>query len=168
MTDLDDQLLLQVELRGRNEAMRLVKGGLHPFNAYAARDEQGVMRHGHGRQVEHRPISVATADVVLKAELVQIAEVLRGRVFPLVSVHPATASKVGLLYALADIVGAETMRDWSPLWETLRQGDYKGAASELLNCNWDKYYGSTPDKRRRILDLVLGIMDTPGTEQVRQ
>lgn len=157
MPDLDDQGLLQVELRGRNEAMRLVKG-LHPFTAYASRDEQGVMRHGHGRQVEHRPISLATADVALKAELVQISQVLRGRVFPLVAVHPEAEAKVGLLYALADIVGAETMRDWAPLWEALRRGDYRSAASELLNCNWDKYYGSTPDKRRRILDLVLGIM----------
>jgi hypothetical protein len=160
MTDFDDQQLLQVELRGRNEAMNLVKG-LLPFKAFAERDELGVMRHGHGRQVEHRPISPSVADVVLKAELVQVADTLRGRIFPLVAVHPQAANKVGTLYALADIVGAETMRDWAPLWEALRKADYRGAASELLNCNWDKYYGSTPDKRRKILDLVWRMGDPP-------
>ena len=158
--DADDRDLNQAEHAGRIDAARRLKA-LFPRAEFAARDDIGVMRLGWGRAVEHRPTSESTAEFALKADLVTISTVLRAQIFPLVSVHPEAKSKIGALYALADIVGAETMRDWSPLWEAMRRADYKAAASELMCCNWDQYYGSAPDKRRRIMELVLSIMDPP-------
>lgn len=151
-----------IELRGRREAMRLVKG-LFPFIEYAARDENQVLRHGHGRQIEHRRMSSSVADVVLNDELMRISDCLHGRIVHMVVTRPESAAKVGILFALADITGPEVLRDWAPLWDALRRGDDRGAAGELLNANWDRYYGSTPEKRRKILDLVLQIMPGDAT-----
>ncbi|WP_202841993.1 hypothetical protein [Luteimonas saliphila] len=156
MTDLDDHSLLLAEVRAGRRAIDIVQE-LFPFQPTAKPDEVGILRLGHGRPIQRRPVSTATALHWLKSDMVHVQQVLRGRVFELLALHPEASDRLPYLYAVGDLLDAETLRDANPLWDAMRKGDWRTAATELMACQWDRYYGSTAEKRRAVIGLVMAI-----------
>ena len=162
MTDLDDNVLLLAENRAARKAVALVQN-LHPFNATAHRDEVGILRVGHGRAIERRPVTASTAMHWLRADMVEVQRTLRGRVFELLALHPDAEPRLAPIYAVADLLGADVVRDSAPLWDAMRRGDWRQAATELLLCQWDRWYGTSDEKRRAVIGLVTAIAAPEGT-----
>lgn len=156
MTDLDDRVLLLAETRAARKAITLVQA-LHPFNATAHRDEVGILRVGHGRPVERRAVSEATALHWLRSDMVEVQRTLRVRVFELLALQPEAELRLPQIYAVADMLGAEMVRDAAPLWAAMRRADWRAAATELLLCQWDRWYGASDEKRRAVIGLVTAV-----------
>lgn len=156
VTDLDDQGLRMLEVRARRATVNLLRS-LFPLQTLPHKDEAGTLRHGFGRPIEKRPITERVASMALTEEILQTQTILRGRVFELVAVHPQAEDKLPYLYAIGDLLGAEQLRGWSALWTAMRQGDWLQVGTELMVCQWDKYYGAIPEKRRAVFALIMAI-----------
>jgi hypothetical protein len=158
---MDDGVLLMAETRAARKAIVLVQS-LHPFRATASRDEVGILRIGHGRAVERRPVSEATALHWLKSDMVEVQRTLRARVFDLLALQPEAEARLPQIYAVADLLGADMVRDAAPLWAALRRADWRAAATELLLCQWDRWYGTSDEKRRAVIGLVTAVAAPEG------
>lgn len=160
MMDLDEVHLAQMELRTRKKTSQVLHG-LFPFTGTPHRDATGTLRLGFGRPIERRPITMQAADLVLTQEIINTQQVLRGRVFELVATHPEAEDRLPYIYAAADILGAETLRDWDGLWASMRNGDWEGAAAELGLVNWSTHIETTKDTQRALWTVInrlqLGI-----------
>ena len=154
--DLDDQGLRMIEVRARRATVNLLRS-LFPLQPLPHKDDTGTLRHGFGRPIEKRPITERVASMALTEEILQAQNILRGRVFELVAVHPQAEAKLPYLYAIGDLLGAEKLRDWSALWSAMRQGDWTRAGTELMVCQWDRYYGASDEKRRAVFALIMAI-----------
>ena len=81
---------------------------------------------------------------------------------PRLSLIVARARKVGvelpICHAVADLLGADVVRDSAPLWDAMRRGDWREVAKELFLCQWDRWYGTSDEKRRAVIDLVTSIV----------
>ncbi|KWV17147.1 hypothetical protein [Xanthomonas translucens] len=156
MPDLDDAALATSEKVACEKAVELLKEcwAMRPL---PGRDGNRVLRHGYGRPIEVRPQSRKVAAAALLDDVEWSQGVLRGRVFELLAVHPEAQPKLPYIYALADILGPERMRDWGELWAVIRRGDWEAAVAELLVCNWDTLYGANANDRRAVVKLVLGL-----------
>lgn len=163
MTDLDDASLLQVELRARHATQALLRR-LFPMQEYPAKDAAGVLRHGYGRPIDQRPMTVRAAAFVLAEQVIHAQNILRARVFELIATHPEVEPKLPPLYAIGDILGAERLRDWTALWDAMRRGAWPAVGIELMTAQWDRYVGASEDKRRAVFELILKI-STPGPLQ---
>lgn len=160
MTDLDDQGLQRMEARARHRVIEILSQ-LFPLRPYPGKDEAGIVRHGHGRPIESRPMSDRTARFALADDVHHTQSILRGRIFELVAVHPEAESKLPALYAIGDILGPERMRDWADLWSAMRRLDWPGVGVELMTCQWDRFLGASLDKKRAVMSLVLQITAPP-------
>lgn len=154
--DLDDQTLLLAESRAGRRAFQLLTD-LFPMQELPGEDEAGTLRLGYGRPVMKRALSKSTAVHWLRADVVLAQQTLRGRVFELLALHPDAESRLPFIYAIGDILGAEILRDWSQLWDAMRRGDWQQVAVELLTAQWDRFYGSSADKRRAVIGLAMSV-----------
>lgn len=170
MVDLDDYELNRAEMAARLTAEDLIRR-VYPFTAYPRKDSLGVVRHGYGRPIEKRPMTTRVADLALREELIRTSAVLRGRVFELKATHPEVPDgRIAVLYAIADILGPEETRDWSPLWEALRRLDWPQVVQELLTCHLFKLMSETPDHKRSVSELIVMLLtgDIPDAGALRE
>lgn len=158
MTDLDDQQLLEVEARARRPTHAVLKQ-IWPLHRRPTPDETGTVRLGFGRAIERRDVTDRAADLELMEDVIRVQAVLRGEVFHLLALNPDAEPRLPFVYAVADILGADTVRDASPLWAAMRAGDWRRAGQELMLCQWDRYLGASDDKRRAAFDLILNISE---------
>lgn len=154
--DLDDQVLRMIEVRARRRTVDLLRS-LFPMQALPNKDDTGTMRHGFGRPIERRPITERVASMALTEEVLHTQDVLRGRVFELLAVHPQAEPKLPYLYAIGDILGSDKLRDWTALWSAMRREDWVQVGTELMVCQWDRYYGASDEKRRAVFSLIMAI-----------
>lgn len=156
MPDLNDAYVAQVELRTRRRAEELMHG-LFPFDPKPRRDLLGILRLGFGRPVEKRGQSLRIANLALTEEIMQTQQVLHGRVVELLAFQSGAETRLPYLYAVADILGAEQMRDWKAIWDAAKRGDWATVGSEVLVGNWDALYGAEPKDRRAVTKLVMDM-----------
>jgi len=153
MPDLDDQRLQEVEAVAHGEAMELLRS-IHAMQPYPKVDAAGIERHGFGRPIRKRPLTEYAASVALSEDVKTTVAMLRGRVFELVAVHPEATSRLKYLYAIADLLGAEKVKDWAQLWDCLRRQDWDGAAVELLTAQWDRLFACDTVSKRHVMRLI--------------
>lgn len=154
--ELTDAYVAQVELRTRRRTAELMYG-MFPTDAKPRRDAVGILRLGVGRPIERRGQSPRVANLVLTEEIMQTQQVLHGRVVELLAYQSGAESRLPYLYAVADILGAETMRDWKEIWDAAKRGDWATVGSEVLVGNWDAHYGAEPRDRRAVTRLVMDM-----------
>lgn len=153
MVDLDDHQLQEIETVAHGEAMELLRS-IHALQPYPKIDAAGIERHGFGRPIRKRPISEYAASVALSEDVKATVAILRGRVFELVAVHPEATSRLKYLYAVADLLGAEKVKDWAALWDALRRQDWDGAAIELMSAHWERLFAGDSVSKRHVVRLI--------------
>lgn len=153
MADLDDQQLQEIETVAHAEAMELLRG-IHALQPFPKLDALGIERHGFGRPIRRRPINEYAASVALSEDVKSTVAALRGRVFELIAVHPEAVSRLKYLYAIADLLGTEKIKDWTALWDALRRQDWDAAAVELLTAQWDRLFACDSLSKRNVMRLV--------------
>ena len=154
--DADDRAFAHQERLARIAAQHIVQD-LHGFSATPFRDDAGVLRLGHGRAVEVRPQVRAAADVQLMHEMNHTVDTLRAQIQPLVELHPEVLDRLAIIYALADLMGAETMRDFTPFWESLRKGDWNTAGVKLMSSAWERWLGKNMQMREKVFALIVAL-----------
>lgn len=159
MPDLDDLELNRTELAACEKAEVLMKR-LYPHQPFPKRDTQQILRHGYGRKIEQSPQSVVVAELVLREDLAATAAVLRGRVFELKAANPNISDdRIGVLYALADMLGPTLTRDWGPLWMALRRNDWAEVLRELLDCHLVRMAAETQEHKKQITELIVMLYE---------
>lgn len=161
MTDLDDRGLQMMEGRARVRVLDLLRQ-MFPLRTLPKRDEAGILRVGYGRSIEERGMSERVARFALADDVQRTQAILRGRVFEVVAVHPEAEAKLPAIYAIGDILGPERMRDWTALWTAMRRLDWPAVGVELMTCQWDRYLGASPEKKRAVFSLILQVVTPPG------
>lgn len=154
--DLDDRAFAHQERLARIAAQRIVQD-LHGFHPTPTRDDAGVLRLGHGRAIEVRPQSPGAADWQLMHEMSHTVAMLRGQLLPLVELHPEVLDRLAIIYALADLMGPETMRDFNPFWESLRKGDWNSAGVTLISVQWERWLGKNMETRNKVFRLIVAL-----------
>lgn len=127
---------------------------LFAFNPFPKSDAAGILRHGIGRPIEKRPMPKEVADVALAHDVRTTQVVLRRRIFELMARHPDFEPRLPYLYALADIMGPEKMKEWSKFWTLLNSRDLEGASAELFVANWDRLLGTNEAVRRAVFRII--------------
>ncbi|WP_115513032.1 MULTISPECIES: hypothetical protein [Xanthomonas] len=160
MPDLDDERLAAVETEAMARTMVLLKS-LFTFDRFPKKDSMGIVRHGHGRPIERRAMTEEVAEFALSNDVQAAQACLRARIFELIVVHPEAVPRLPYIYALADILEPERMREWSPLWSAMRRGDWNAVGVELMTCHWDRYYGESTEKRRAVMQIIMDLARGP-------
>ncbi|MCF8809660.1 hypothetical protein KIP31_10055 [Xanthomonas campestris pv. campestris] len=121
--DLDDATLLAAERQSLDEAVVLLQE-CWGRTCRPRRDARNVLRLGYGRAIETREQSERVATMELTEDVMEAQETLRGRFFELLAVHPEMRPSLPYIIAIADIIGAELVRDATDLWAAARRGDW--------------------------------------------
>lgn len=151
-----EQSLTMAEARGTRMAEAIIKRHFEML-AFPKRDQHDVMRHGWNRPIELRAKSPKAADFELRDDLVNARRVLHHRVAMLMAKAPVSDYRLGVLYAVADLLGAEHVRDWEPLWRALERAAWATVMKELLACNWTGLVGTTERNKELFAELVMGL-----------
>lgn len=163
MVDHEAARLAQAELcalerRGKADAARHLVS-FWPFDATPRRGLDGVLRLGYGRPVEHNPQPEAVARMALNRDLDNVAAALARRIFVLKTAQPECGRKVGFLYAVADIIGVNAVRDWEDLWTAANAGDWQRVCLLLVALQWGAVDRDAVDRRMAAGNLIFGLRD---------
>lgn len=150
--------LRALERRAKCDAARHLVS-FWPFDATPRRGLDGVLRHGYGRAVEHNPQPEAVARMALNKDLDNVAKALARRIFVLKTAQPDCDRKVGFLYAVADILGVNAVRDWDDLWKAANAGDWQRVCLLLVALQWDAVDRNAIDRRMAAGNLIFGLRD---------
>lgn len=123
------------------------------------RGPDNVLRLGYGRAIERHPQHEDAARMALQRDIEHVSRVLAQRVFVLQMTQPACRSKIGYLYAVADIIGVERIRDWHELWQAAGRGDWHTVCLYLMALQWEAIEGSQVDRRMAAGRLIFGLRD---------
>jgi len=156
MPDLDDATLLDAERQSLGEAVALLQEvwGRSPR---PRRDNRNVLRLGYGRAIETRDQSERAATLELTEDCMEAQETLRGRFFELLAVHPEMRPSLPYIIAIADIIGAEDVRDSSDLWAAARRGDWMEFGSVIQEFRWERFNDATEQDSRAVSRLVMRL-----------
>lgn len=157
MPDLDDATLLLAERESLGEAVELLKE-VWGWTPRPRRDGRGVLRLGFGRAIEQRNKSDRAATLELTEDLMEAQEVLRGRFFELLAVHPEMRPSLPYIIAIADIMGAELVRDCSELWAAARRGEWLEFGAVIQDFRWEYFSMATERDKRAISRLVMRLV----------
>lgn len=146
-----------MESMASKAATRIIKG-FHGFYEYPRKDAAGQLRHGWGRPIERRAQPRTVADFAISTDMNRARQVLHFRVATLMVKSPVPEHKLATLYAIADIIEAEKLRDWGPLWEAMEQGAWSKVVRELLRCDMDRLLGGTDRSKDMFADLVMNLV----------
>lgn len=159
----DETSLAELEARATAPTATLLEQ-LFPFSPFPSKDAAGTLRHGIGRPIEKRPMPKEVAEMALAHDILVTQQALRGRVFELIARHPDFEARLPYLYALADIMGPDEMRNWNKFWTMLNARDLEGASAELIVANWDRLVGAN-EKSRKAVFLIINRLQNGATIQ---
>ena len=151
-----EQKLIAAEVRATRMAEAIIKRHFDML-AFPKPDQHNVLRHGWNRPIERRAKTLKAADFELRDDLVHARQLLHHRVAMLMATSPISEYRLSVIYAIADLLGAEHVRDWDPLWLALGRGAWSTVMKELLACNWNGLVGSTERNRELFSELVMGL-----------
>ena len=157
MPDLDDAGLLQAERESLDEAVELLKE-VWGLRRMPKRDGRGVMRLGYGRAIEHREQSDRAATLELTEDLMEAQGILRGRFFELLAVHPEMRPSLKYIIAIADIIGAEMVRDSAELWTAARRGEWLEFGAVIQEFRWEHFTDAVERDKRAVSRLVMRLV----------
>lgn len=130
-----------------------------PRAEFPRRGPDNVLRLGYGRDIERRPQTEDVARMALAADICRVSKTLERRVFVLLANQPGCQHKVGYLYAVADIIGVDRIRDWNELWTAAGRNDWHTVCLHLLALNWEALDGAQVDRRMAAGNLIFGLRD---------
>lgn len=130
-----------------------------PRTEFPRRGPDNVLRQGYGRAIERIPQPESVARMALEADIDRVSKTLERRVFMLMANQPGCSKKVGFLYAVADIIGVDRIRDWNELWTAAGRGDWQTVCLYLLALNWEALDGAQVDRRMAAGNLIFGLRD---------
>lgn len=130
-----------------------------PRAEFPRRGPDNVLRLGYGRAIERKPQPEDVARMALERDIEHVSKALERRVFVLQAAQPGCRSKVGYLYAVADIIGVERIRDWDELWSSACRGDWHTVCLYLVALQWDAVDGAQVDRRMAAGNLIFGLRD---------
>jgi len=130
-----------------------------PRAEFPRRGPDNVLRLGYGRDIERRPQHEDVARMALERDIEHVSRALERRVFVLQAAQPDCRRKVGYLYAVADIIGVERIRDWDDLWSLACRGDWQSVCLYLMALQWEAIDGAHVDRRIAAGNLIFGLRD---------
>lgn len=130
-----------------------------PRAEYPRRGPDNVLRLGYGRAIERKPQHEDVARMALERDIEYVSQALERRVFVLQSSQPRCENKVGYLYAVADIIGVERVRDWNELWQAAGRGEWQTVCLYLMALQWEAIDGAQVDRRMAAGNLIFGLRD---------
>ena len=130
-----------------------------PRAEFPRRGPDNVLRLGYGRAVERNAQPESVSRMALEADIDRVSKTLERRVFMLMANQPNCGKKVGFLYAVADIIGVDRIRDWNELWTAAGRGDWQTVCLYLLALNWEALDGAQVDRRMAAGNLIFGLRD---------
>lgn len=130
-----------------------------PRTAFPHRGPDRVLRLGYGRDIERRPQAEDVSRMALERDIEHVSRALEKRVFTLQVSQPGCRNKIGFLYAVADIIGVERVRDWSELWQAAGRGDWNAVCLHLMALQWDALEGAATDRKMAAGNLIFGLRD---------
>ncbi|QFR59598.1 hypothetical protein KEM14_gp54 [Xanthomonas virus phiXaf18] len=130
-----------------------------PRAEFPRRGPDNVLRLGYGRDIERRPQTEDVARMALAADISRVSKTLERRTFVLLANQPQCQHKVGFLYAVADIIGVDRIRDWNELWTAAGRGDWHTVCLQLMALNWEALDGAQVDRRMAAGNLIFGLRD---------
>ncbi|AVO24200.1 hypothetical protein [Xanthomonas phage XPV3] len=130
-----------------------------PRAEFPRRGPDNVLRLGYGRAIERSAQPESVARMALNADIERVSRALESRVFVLMTRQPGCVSKVGYLYAVADIIGVERIRDWDELWTAAGRADWQTVCLYLMALQWEALDGTQVDKRMAAGNLIFGLRD---------
>ncbi|MBB3832542.1 hypothetical protein FHR55_000708 [Xanthomonas arboricola] len=154
--DLDDATLLAAERQSLDEAVVLLQE-CWGRTSRPRRDARNVLRLGYGRAIETREQSERVATMELTEDVMEAQETLRGRFFELLAVHPEMRPSLPYIIAIADIIGAELVRDATDLWAAARRGDWLEFGSVIQEFRWELFSDATERDKRAVSRLVMRL-----------
>ncbi|MEB1653850.1 hypothetical protein VDR21_04895 [Xanthomonas campestris pv. campestris] len=93
----------------------------------------------------------------LTEDVMEAQEILRGRFFELLAVHPEMRRSLPYIIAIADIIGAELVRDATDLWAAARRGDWLEFGSVIQEFRWELFSDATERDKRAVSRLVMRL-----------
>lgn len=147
-----------VQAAGRADAARHLMV-FWPRAEYPRRGPDNVLRLGYGRAIERSPQHEDASRMALERDIEHVSRVLARRVFMLQMKQPTCRSKVGFLYAVADIIGVERVRDWNELWQAANRGEWQTVCVLLMALQWEAIDGAQVDRRVAAGNLIFGLRD---------
>lgn len=130
-----------------------------PRAEYPCRGPDNVLRLGYGRAIERRAQPEDVSRMALERDIDRVSRALEKRVFTLQVKQPGCRGKVGYLYAVADIIGVERVRDWNELWQAANAGDWQTVCLYLMALQWEAIDGAQIDRRLAAGNLIFGLRD---------
>lgn len=152
-----EQRLGLAENRAERRAARIIKRHfeMHPLPTV---DQHGRTRHGWNRDINRWPMPVRVADFSLSVALNEVRAALHKRVAFLMAKNPVSELRLGVLYAMADILGVAHVRDWDALWSALEAHNWTEVVNEMLLCNWNGLVGTSARNRQLFSALITAML----------
>lgn len=126
---------------------------------FPRRGPDNVLRLGYGRAIERNAQAEDVSRMQLQRDIEHVSRALEGRVFVLQTKQPACRNKVGYLYAVADIIGVDRVRDWADLWTAANRGDWQTVCVQLMALQWEALDASQVDRRMAAGKLIFELRD---------
>lgn len=130
-----------------------------PRAEFPRRGPDNVLRLGYGRAIERIAQPENVARMALEADIDRVSKTLERRVFVLMTNQPNCQPKVGFLYAVADIIGVDRVRDWNELWTAAGRGDWQTVCLYLMALQWEALDAAQVDRRMAAGNLIFGLRD---------
>lgn len=130
-----------------------------PRTEFPHRGPDDVLRLGYGRAIERRAQPEDVSRMALERDIEQVSKALERRVFMLLAAQPDCQPKVGFLYAVADIIGVDRVRDWNELWTAAGRGDWQTVCLYLMALQWEAIDGAQMHRRMAAGNLIFGLRD---------
>ncbi len=130
-----------------------------PRSEFPRRGPDNVLRHGYGRAIERIAQPESVARMALEVDIDRVSKTLERRVFVLMANQPNCHRKVGFLYAVADIIGVDRVRDWNELWTAAGRGDWQTVCLYLMALQWEALDAAQVDRRMAAGNLIFGLRD---------
>lgn len=96
--------------------------------------------------------------MALQRDIEQVSKALERRIFVLLVAQPDCQPKVGYLYAVADIIGVDRIREWDDLWLAAGAGDWHTVSLQLIALQWNAVEHDQVDRRMAAGNLILGML----------
>ena len=151
-----EQSLRMTETRAARLAERIIKRHFDMLE-FPKPDQHNVLRHGWNRPIERRAKASKVADFELREDLQGTKLALHPRVAMLMAKAPISDYRLSVMYAIADLLGAQQVRDWEPLWQALERHAWASVMKELLACNWNGLVGTSDRNKELFAELIMGL-----------
>jgi len=158
--EFDQQVTLETQ-RAAQQAALIIKRHFD-MQAFPKADQHGVTRVGWNHPIDKRPMPRNVADLMLRSSLQQARAMLQERVFTALAKGQVSTLRLAALYALAETIGPERVRDMPELWAALEAGRWADVGVHVINCNWLGLVGSSERNKQMFSWLLVAL--TTGAE----